>query len=98
MPRNQSSIETWRLTIEMPLRLKDRIEKMRDLTGSQSLVSVIRDSLAVYERLLESWSAGATVVVRGTDGKEREIVLCSGALASAEGNSGPKPPETIQPD
>jgi hypothetical protein len=82
----------------MPIRLQDRLEEMRVLTGSQSLVAVIRDSLAVYERLLESWSAGAIVVVRGTDGKEREVVLCSGALAAAEANLVPKTPKTVQPD
>lgn len=44
-------------------------------TEADSMTEVIRRSLAVYEMLWNAQQEGETVLLRDTDGNEREVVL-----------------------
>lgn len=64
------------MSLDIPERVHDRIERLLKKSGSESMTEVIRRSLAVYEALLDvTINEHAKVVVRSSNGKEKEILL-----------------------
>jgi len=53
MPKKGSRKPTTRLNLEIPQTLRDRIERLRDLSEAESMTEVIRRALATYEALLD---------------------------------------------
>ena len=74
MPRIAKNVPTRRLNLEMSQRVRERLERLRDQTGADSLVEVIRRSLAVYELLWSEQEKGGKLVVRRPDG-DAEMML-----------------------
>ncbi len=64
-----------RLNLDLPERVRERLERVRVLSESDSLTEVIRRALAVYDTLLTSThEEGCKVIIRSGDGKtEREV-------------------------
>lgn len=64
-----------RLSLETSAEVRDRMERLRDMTGAQSITQVICQSLLVYEALMKEQKSGGTVILRTVDGHEREILI-----------------------
>jgi len=58
----------------MPESVRDRLDRLREQTGADSLAEVIRRALAVYELLWEQKAANAEITVE-RDGAKKVIVL-----------------------
>lgn len=76
MARQASKEAKVRLNLELPERVRERLERVRELSESDSLTEVIRRALSVYDALLTTThEEGGKVVLRGADGSERELLL-----------------------
>jgi len=65
-----------RLHLELPERVRNRLEEIRVLSEADSLTEVVRRALAVYDVLLVAVrDRKEKVVLRSEDGKERELVI-----------------------
>ena len=65
-----------RLHLEVPDRVRERIEHLRELSDADSITDVIRRALAVYDAVLTaSREEGRTVIIRDRDGTERELLI-----------------------
>lgn len=76
MPRPAINEARSRLHLELPERVRNRLEEIRVLSEADSLTEVVRRALAVYDVLLVAVrDRKETVVLRSEDGKERELVI-----------------------
>lgn len=75
MPRPPRTREKTRLNLELTRTVRDRLERLKDMSEADSLTEVIRRSAAVYEVLLEQREKGAETIVRYPDGEERSVLL-----------------------
>lgn len=55
--------------------MRERLERLRDDTGAESLTEVIRRSLAVYEVLAAAMLDKKEIVIRDSRGNERSLLL-----------------------
>lgn len=74
MPRLKRP-EAVRLNLEVAPAVRERLEKLRESTGAESLTEVIRRSLAVYEILIELGGTKAEIIIRDKAGAERPLLL-----------------------
>jgi hypothetical protein len=74
MPRTAKTVETSRLTLEMAVSVRKRLEHLRDRTEADSLAEVIRRALAVYDVLWDEKEKGNRVTIQGDHG-DRELLL-----------------------
>ncbi len=75
MPRPKSSESKSRLNLELPERVRTRIEQIRVLAEADSMSEVIRRAISVYATLLRVTQDGDRLVLRSANGEERELVL-----------------------
>ncbi|KYF80443.1 hypothetical protein BE20_24815 [Sorangium cellulosum] len=76
MSRQASKEAKVRLNLELPERVRERLERVRELSEADSLTEVIRRALSVYDALLTTThDEGGKVVLRSADGNERELLL-----------------------
>lgn len=75
MPRTASKRAKTRLNIEVTHAVRERMNRLLDLSESETLTEVIRRSLAVYETLLQQRADGAETIVRTKDGQERVLMI-----------------------
>ncbi|HVK71265.1 MAG TPA: ribbon-helix-helix protein, CopG family [Polyangium sp.] len=65
-----------RLELELPERVRARLEELRAMNGADSLTEVVRRALATYDVLLTATrNRGNTIVQRSHDGAEREVFI-----------------------
>lgn len=64
-----------RLSLELPEKLRKRIDDVKDLSEAESISEVLRWSLAVYEYLWLEKGKGSEIVIRKKNGKEKELEL-----------------------
>ena len=69
MPRAKRSEGRFRLNLEMPESVRDKLESMRRRIEADSRTEVIRRALALYDLLLEHSQQGSSIIVRTKDGK-----------------------------
>jgi hypothetical protein len=74
MPRTSSGPKV-RLNLEVSEAVRAKLEELRERTGAESFVEVIRRSLAIYDFLRSEKEEGGTLVLKGRDGREREVVV-----------------------
>lgn len=79
MPRPPSREARVRLNLDLPVSVRERMDRVREMSEADTISEVIRRSLAVYEALLDMAHDGAKVVTRGRDGTE-EVVLMPEAV------------------
>jgi hypothetical protein len=72
MPRPASSDDKVRLHLELPRRLRERLDALRALTEADSVTEVIRRAIAVYDVLV---TRRERVLLRSSDGTERELLV-----------------------
>lgn len=76
MPRPARNEAKVRLNLELPERVRERLERVRVMSEADSLTEVIRRALSVYDALLTSaLEEGSKVVLRNADGTERELLI-----------------------
>lgn len=76
MARPASREVKTRLSLELPERVRERLERVRELSEADSLTEVIRRALIVYDTILTmSAEEGAKVILRTADNQEREILF-----------------------
>tara|TARA_R110002095_G_scaffold171233_2_gene148802 strand:- start:178 stop:420 length:243 start_codon:yes stop_codon:yes gene_type:complete len=64
-----------RINLELPGKLRERIEHVKELSEAESVSEVLRWSLAVYEYLWTEKEIGSEVIIRKKNGKETELQL-----------------------
>lgn len=64
-----------RINLELPGKLKERIDHVKELSEAESVSEVLRWSLAVYEYLWLEKGKGSEIVIRKKNGKEKELEL-----------------------
>ena len=74
MPRMPNKLKGGRLNLEIGKDIRDRMEELRDESGSRSLTDVVSRALAVYEYLWRQKKAGGKVLIKDSEGT-RELVL-----------------------
>ena len=74
MARVPNNLKGGRLNLEMGKDIRDRMERLRDETGSRSLTDVVSRALAVYDYLWKQKRTGGKVLIQDSDGT-RELVL-----------------------
>jgi hypothetical protein len=76
MARAASDGRKVRLTIDLPARSRERLERLREETEADSLTEVIRRALAVYEQLQRTQRHGGAIILRSRNGlPDRELVI-----------------------
>ena len=75
-PRPANQEGRVRLNLELPERLRARLEPLRVLSEADSLTEVVRRAIALYDVLLMAVrDRGVTIVLRSRDGTERELPI-----------------------
>jgi hypothetical protein len=64
-----------RLNLQIAETVRQRLEALVDRSEADSMVEVIRRALAVYEVLWDVKEQGASIVVRFSDGREKDLIL-----------------------
>lgn len=62
-----------RLNLEVPQRVRDRMNSLREMSDAESLTEVIKRSLAVYDVLLHHFKENGKVILRSEDGSEETL-------------------------
>lgn len=76
MTRAASKEMKVRLNLEVPERVRENLDRLRELADADSMTEVVRRALMVYDALLTAHKEGAKVVVRRRDGREETLFLC----------------------
>ena len=65
---------TVRMNLEMSQQVRKKLEHISDTTD-ESLSQVVRRSVAIYEMLLNEKSSGGVILIRASDGTEKQVVI-----------------------
>ena len=63
-----------RMTLQLPDRVRERLEHLKDVSDAASISEVIRRALAVYEMVLDEDVSGGKVLFE-RDGTTRQLVV-----------------------
>ena len=74
-PRRPNKSEKKRVALELSTVAVDSLNELQEMTDADSRSEVIRHSLNLYHFVVTENKAGASVIVRSTDGSEREIEI-----------------------
>ncbi len=70
MPRPPKNAETSRLSLELDVKVRQRLEELRTLLNADTLTEVVRRALTLFDRVATAKKAGgATVIIRDKDGE-----------------------------
>lgn len=73
---SESAKTKTRLSLELPERIRARMEELRTIGESDSLTEVVRRALALYDVVLTNATRdGQRIFLRAKDGTEREIFV-----------------------
>jgi hypothetical protein len=76
MPRARTTEPKARLHLELPERVRRRLEQLRVLTEADTITEVVRRALAVYDLLMTAVKGRKErVILRSEDGTEREVLI-----------------------
>ena len=76
MPRRASAEPKVRLNLELPERLRGRLEQLRVMSEADTITEVVRRAVALYDALISAIRGrGEKVILRGADGTERELLI-----------------------
>ena len=82
MSRPKSTLKKSRLTLELAVPVRERLEELRARTGAESVTEVIRRAVAFYDAFLGVEGDGAivSIVVKHKDGREEGMLIPSGYI------------------
>ena len=76
MPRHASEEPKVRLNLELPERLRGRLDQLRAMSEAGTITQVVKRAVTLYDVLLSAIRNGRErVILRSTDGTERELLL-----------------------
>ncbi len=76
MPRRATEEPKVRLSLEIPERLRYRIEQLRTMSEAGTITEVVRRAVDVYDVVLSAKRTGQErLILRGADGTERELIF-----------------------
>lgn len=75
MARDKSQTPKSRLNLDLPERVRERLEDLRDVTSAESMTEVIRRALAVYDALIMAQEEGDIIIIRTREGQETRVLL-----------------------
>ncbi len=76
MPRRASAEPKIRLNLELPERLRGRLEQLRVMSEADTITEVVRRAVALYDAMMSAMKErGEKVILRGADGSERELLI-----------------------
>jgi len=75
MPRPANAEAKVRLNLELPERVRERLERVRVMSEADSLTEVIRRALSIYDTLLTTAIEDGGKIILRVDGKERELII-----------------------
>ena len=76
MPRRASAEPKVRLSLELPERLRGRLEQLRVMSEADTMTEVVRRAVALYDALISAIRGrGEKVILRDADGTERELLI-----------------------
>lgn len=76
MPRPASKEARVRLNLDLPERVRERLERVRELSEADSLTEVIRRALTVYDTLLTTTrEEGAKIKIHNSDGTISDLFI-----------------------
>jgi hypothetical protein len=76
LPRPHKNEPKARLHLELPERVRRRLEQLRVLSEADTITEVVRRALAVYDVLVTAVKVRKErVFLRADDGTEREVLL-----------------------
>jgi hypothetical protein len=64
-----------RLHLALPERVRERTEQLQALSSASSITEVIRRAIEVFDLVTTAVKRGDKVILRGADGKDREVIL-----------------------
>ena len=67
--------DTTRVQIELPPASMDRLRALKEKTEAISYAEVTKNAFKLYQRLIDLSESGYTLLVRGPDGRIKEIEL-----------------------
>lgn len=79
MPRPPSTEPRVRLNLEIPIQVRERIDRIKGLIEADSSTEVIRRAVSLYELLL---TLKGQVVIRLPDGREQDVLSIRDASRS----------------
>lgn len=69
------SKERVRLNLTVTPKVRDRLERLRKSSDSETLTEVVRRALTVYEETLSVRQAGGRVVFEHADGRTESVLI-----------------------
>ncbi len=73
MAKPTTTNERIRLNLAITPTVHDRLQRLRDMSESESITEVIRRAMAVYDLVLTHASEGGEVILRNPDGREETV-------------------------
>jgi hypothetical protein len=70
MPRLKHTEPRRRLTIELPVTVRQTLEELRDKVGADTMSEVVRRALLLYDHVLQAKKAGSKLIIKRSDGDE----------------------------
>jgi hypothetical protein len=65
--------ERIRLNLAITPTVHDRLQRLREISESETITEVVRRAMAVYDLVLTHVSAGGDVILRHPDGREETV-------------------------
>ncbi len=76
MSRHASEEPKVRLNLELPERLRGRLDQLRATSEAGTITEVVKKAVALYDVLLSANRNGRErVILRSADGTERELLI-----------------------
>jgi hypothetical protein len=72
MGRSRNPHEKVRLTLDLPAKVRERMEEIRELSGADTLTEVVRRALAVYDLVIKHTAKGGRILLEG-DGETKVL-------------------------
>ena len=65
--------ERIRLNLAITPTVHDRLQRLREISGSETATEVVRRAMAVYDLVLTHVAEGGEVILRHPDGREETV-------------------------
>lgn len=75
MARQKRELPKSRLSLDLHDAVRARMEALRDTTHADSMVEVVRNSLAVYSTLVDAIQEGGEVKIHAKDGSVCKLLI-----------------------
>ena len=75
MAKTATTNERIRLNLAITPTVHDRLQRLREMSDSESVTEVVRRAMAVYDLVLSHMSDGGQIVLRHKDGSDELVKI-----------------------